>query len=186
MVKNDVTGNLVWIDLEMTGLDSAADVILEIACVITDGNLNTIAESPSLIIHQPEEKLRVMNQWCQEQHVKTGLVEAVRKSTIMLQQAEKEIFDLIRKHCPIHTGVLSGNSVWQDRVFLAKYMPKIPVYLHYRTVDVTTVKELVRRWYPQSPHTEYKKSDQHRALSDIYESIAELQHYRMHFFRQKD
>ena len=182
MAKNETPGNLVWIDLEMTGLNIANDVILEIACVITDGQFNIIAESPSIIIHQPEEKLLAMNRWCQDQHGKTGLTEAVRHSSTTQQEAEKEIFSLITKHCAIHTGVLSGNTVWQDRVFLDKYMPRISSYLHYRTVDVSTIKELVRRWYPGNSAIEYKKSDQHRALSDVYESIAELKHYKKNFF----
>lgn len=182
--KNGVIGNLVWIDLEMTGLHSATDVILEIACVITDGNLNVIAEGPSFIINQPEEKLLAMGKWCQDHHGKTGLIDAVRNSTITINYAYEEIFEFIKKHCPIHTGILSGNSVWQDRVFLDKYMPKITHYLHYRTIDVTAIKELVKRWYPQDTHIEYKKSDRHRALSDVYESIEELKWYRKNFFKE--
>lgn len=182
MAKNDIVGNLVWLDLEMTGLNIANDVILEIACVITDGNLNVIAEGPSFIIHQPEEKLAAMGKWCQDHHGKTGLTEAVRHSTTTLQQAQEETFAFIKQHCHIHTGVLAGNSVWQDRVFLDKYMPQITHYLHYRMVDVTTIKELAKRWYPQDKNIEFKKSDRHRAMSDVHESIAELQHYRNKFF----
>lgn len=182
MAKNDVVGNLVWLDLEMTGLNIAYDVILEIATVITDGNLNIIAEGPSFIIHQPEEKLAAMGKWCQDHHGKTGLTDAVRQSTISLQQAQEETLAFIKQHCPIHTGVLAGNSVWQDRVFLDKYMPSITHYLHYRIVDVSSIKELARRWYPQDNNTEYKKSDRHRALSDVYESIGELKHFRKSFF----
>jgi len=182
VAKNNIIGNLVWMDLEMTGLNITQDVILEIATVITDGNLNVIAEGPSFIIHQPEEKLAAMGKWCQDHHGRTGLTSAVRNSTITLEQAYEETFAFIKKYCPIHTGVLAGNSVWQDRVFLDKYMPHITHYLHYRIVDVTTIKELVKRWYPQNPHIEYKKNDQHRALSDVYESIAELKHFRKNFF----
>lgn len=182
VAKKDTIGNLVWLDLEMTGLVIATDVILEIATVITDGNLNIIAEGPSFIIHQPEEKLAAMSKWCQDHHGKTGLTQASIESTITLQQAQDETLAFIKEHCPIHTGVLSGNSVWQDRVFLDKYMPAITAYLHYRVIDVTSVKELVRRWYPHDKKTEYKKSDRHRALSDVYESIAELKHFRMNFF----
>lgn len=180
--KNETVGNLVWLDLEMTGLDRATDVILEIACVITDGELNIIAEGPSFIIHQPEEKLATMGKWCQDHHGKTGLTDAVRHSIISEQQAQEETFAFIKKYCPIHTGILAGNSVWQDRVFLDKYMPQITKYLHYRIIDVTTIKELVKRWYPKDKNIEYKKSDRHRALSDVYESIAELKHYRKYFF----
>jgi oligoribonuclease len=180
--KNTVIGNLVWIDLEMTGLDITTDVILEIACVITDGDLNVIAEGPSLIIHQPEEKLTSMGKWCQDHHGKTGLTDAVRNSTISLQYAYDEIVAFIKDYCPSNTGILAGNSVWQDRIFLEKYMPAITQHLHYRIVDVSTVKELLKRWYPTSKNIEYKKNDQHRALSDVYESIAELKHYRTNFF----
>lgn len=183
VAKSDVVGNLVWLDLEMTGLNIATDVILEIACVITDGNLTVIAEGPSFVIHQSEEKLAAMGKWCQDQHGKTGLIDAVRQSRVSLEHAEREILLFIKQHCPIHTAVLAGNSVWQDRVFLDKYMPSIVGYLHYRMVDVTTIKELVRRWYPQDKNIEYKKSDRHRALSDVYESISELQHYRRYFFK---
>ena len=182
MAKNDVLGNLVWLDLEMTGLVIATDVILEIATVITDGNLNVIAEGPSFIIHQPEEKLIAMGKWCQDHHGKTGLTEAVRQSTATLQQAQEETLAFIKQHCAPNTGVLAGNSVWQDRVFLDKYMPSITSYLHYRIIDVTSVKEIVRRWYPEDKKTEYQKTDRHRALSDVYESIAELKHFRMNFF----
>jgi oligoribonuclease len=182
MAQKNVVGNLVWLDLEMTGLEIATDVILEIACAITDGNLNVIAEGPSFIIHQPEEKLAAMGKWCQDHHGKTGLTDAVRASTTTLQQAEQETLEFIKKYCPIHTGLLAGNTVWQDRVFLDKYMPSITKYLHYRIVDVTAVKELVKRWYPQDPNIEFKKSDRHRALSDVQESIEELKHYRKNFF----
>jgi oligoribonuclease len=170
----------------MTGLNIANDVILEIACAITDGNLNVIAEGPSFIIHQPEEKLAAMGKWCQDHHGKTGLTESVRQSTISLEQAELETMAFIKQHCAIHTAVLAGNSVWQDRVFLDKYMPSITNYLHYRIVDVTSVKELVKRWYPHDKNIEYKKSDRHRALSDVYESIAELKHFRRYFFVSED
>lgn len=182
VAKNDVLGNLVWLDLEMTGLVIATDVILEIATVITDGNLNVIAEGPSFIIHQSDEQLGAMGKWCQDHHGKTGLTQAVRQSTTTLQQACEETLAFIKQHCAPNTGVLAGNSVWQDRVFLDKYMPSITSYLHYRIIDVTSVKEIVRRWYPEDKKTEYQKSDRHRALSDVYESIAELKHFRMNFF----
>ena len=183
VAKNEVIGNLVWLDLEMTGLNIATDVILEIACVITNGNLEVIEEGPSLIIHQPEEKLAAMGKWCQDHHGKTGLTDAVRQSTIDSAYAEDQILAFIQKHCPIHTGVLAGNSVWQDRNFLEHYMPTIPTYLHYRIVDVTSIKEMIKRWYPDDKKSEYQKTDRHRALSDVYESIAELKHFRMNFFR---
>ena len=183
MAKNETLGNMVWLDLEMTGLNVATDVILEIACVITNGNLEVIEEGPSFIINQPEEKLTAMGKWCQDHHGRTGLIEGVRQSTIDSAYAQNEIFEFIKKHCPIHTGILAGNSVWQDRVFLERYMPSIPAYLHYRIIDVTSIKEMVKRWYPDDKKNEYQKNDRHRALSDVYESIAELKHFRMNFFR---
>jgi oligoribonuclease len=183
VAKNETLGNLVWLDLEMTGLNVATDVILEIACVITNGNLEVIEEGPSFIIHQPEEKLAAMGKWCQDHHGKTGLTDAVRQSTVDSAHAEKEVLAFIQKHCALNTGVLAGNSVWQDRVFLERYMPTIPAYLHYRIVDVTSFKEMIKRWYPDDKKNEYQKNDRHRALSDVYESIAELKHFRMNFFR---
>src|SRR4030095_14027421 len=174
---------MVVLEHEMTVVKVATDVILEIACVITNGNLEVIEEGPSFIINQPEDKLAAMGKWCQDHHGRTGLIEAVRQSTIDSTYAQKEIFEFIKKHCPIHTGILAGNSVWQDRVFLERYMPSIPAYLHYRIIDVTSIKEMVKRWYPDDKKNEYQKNGRHRALSDVYESIAELKHFRMNFFR---
>jgi len=174
--------NFVWIDLEMTGLEVKKDAILEIACIITDGNLNTIAEGPSLVIHHPENVLASMNAWCKEHHTQSGLVEQVRTSTITTQQAENEVVTFIKKNCSPGTAFLAGNSVWQDRIFLQTYMPHILAYLHYRIIDVTSVKELVAQWYPNDPHVKFEKKDTHRALQDIHESIAELTHFRKYFF----
>lgn len=182
VAKNENLGNLVWLDLEMTGLDSATDVILEIACVITNGNLEIIAEGPSFIIHQPEEKLAAMGKWCQDHHGRTGLTDAVRQSTITLEHAYEEILQFIQTYCSAHTGVLAGNSVWKDRNFLQHYMPEVIAYLHYRIIDVSSLKEMIKRWYPDHKKNEYHKNDRHRALSDVYESIAELKHFRMNFF----
>lgn len=177
-----MTGNLVWIDLEMTGLNSQTDVILEIASVITDGELNIIAEGPSFIIHQPEEKLLGMDKWCTSHHAKSGLTKAVQSSSVTLDYAYAETLLFVKRYCTAKTGILSGNSIGQDRTFLAKYMPAIVDYLHYRIIDVTTIKELVARWYKNNPYNEYKKADNHRARNDVYESIAELRHYRKYFF----
>lgn len=182
VAKKEIVGNLVWIDLEMTGLTLESDVILEVSSVITDGNLNLIAEGPSFVIYQPEAKLAAMGKWCKDHHGKSGLIQAVLASTTTVQQAEEQIIAFIKEHCPPKTGILSGNSVWQDRLFLQKYMPSITAYLHYRVLDVSSVKVLVKWWYPQSPHTEYKKSDGHRARSDVFESIEELKNYRKYFF----
>lgn len=174
--------HLVWIDLEMTGLDLSKDVILEIAVTITDNNLNLIAEGPALIINQPQACLTAMNSWCQKQHTLSGLVAAVQASTITPSDAEECVLSFIQEHCKLKTGILAGNSVFQDRAFLAKYMPSIIEYLHYRIIDVSTVKELARRWYSGSPFVFFKKEETHRAQTDIRESIRELQHYRNHFF----
>lgn len=187
MEKKKPLGNFVWIDLEMTGLDVSTDVILEIATVITDGDLNVIAEGPAFVIAQPEEALLRMDRWCVEQHGKSGLTTAVLSSTTSLEHAEKETLQFIKKYCAKHTGRLAGNTVWQDRLFLKKYMPKIINHLHYRLVDVSTCKELVRHWYGKEENsrfasTEFKKSDNHRALDDVYGSIAELDYYRKNFF----
>ncbi len=174
--------NLVWIDLEMTGLNPEQDVILEIASIVTDNNLNIIEEGPSLIIHQPENKLATMSEWSQDMHTKSGLIEKVRSSSITLEQAYEQTFTFIKNHCQSQQALLCGNSVWQDRAFLRRYMPEIIEFLYYRLIDVTTVKELVLRWYPDDEHAEFVKKDTHRALTDIRESIAELRHYRKYFF----
>jgi oligoribonuclease len=174
--------NLVWIDLEMTGLDAKKDVILEIACIITDGNLTVLAEGPSLVINHSEEVLAGMDTWSKEQHMKSGLIERVRMSSITTEQAEKQVMDFIKKYCLPNTALLAGNSVWQDRIFLHTYMPSIVNYLYYRLVDVTTVKELVKHWYSDDPRIEFKKTDTHRALQDIHESIQEIKHFRKYFF----
>lgn len=176
--------NLVWIDLEMTGLCSEKDHILEIASLVTDNQLNILAQGPSLIIHQQEQALMQMNDWVLNQHMRTGLVEAVRESSITLEQAEQETLDFLKNYCQPESSPLCGNSVWKDRAFLRTDMPKLNSFLHYRVIDVTSIKELVKRWYPNDPRTEFKKQDSHRALDDIKESVAELVHYRKHFFVQ--
>lgn len=176
--------NLVWIDLEMTGLVPENDVILEIATIITDSQLNILAEGPSLVIHQSDETLAAMGEWCQKQHKKTGLIESVRASTITTEEAEEKTLTFIKEYCDPNTALLSGSSVWQDRIFLRKYMPKIIQFLYYKMVDVTTIKELVTRWYPDNPYTYVKSKDVHRALDDIRESILFLQYLRKHFFIQ--
>jgi oligoribonuclease len=174
--------NLVWIDLEMTGLDAQKDGIIEIALVITDNQLTILHEGPSLIIHQPDALLATMDTWVKNQHTKSGLVAAVQQSTITIEQAQQAVLDVIVQYCEPNTGVLCGNTIWQDRVFLMRYMPKISAYLHYRMIDVSTIKELVTRWFPGNTAAKFKKKDAHRALTDIVESIAELEHYRKNFF----
>jgi oligoribonuclease len=181
MMKRDQ--NLVWIDLEMTGLNSATDVILEIATIITDSQLNIIAEGPVLIIHQPDDVLAAMGEWCQKQHGKTGLTEAVRVSTVTLEDACQQTLAFIKEYCAPQTALLSGSSIWQDRVFLQRYMPSIVDYLYYKMIDVTTVKELVTRWYPNNPNVPVKPKDGgHRALDDIRGSINALKLLRESFF----
>lgn len=173
---------LVWIDLEMTGLNPATDVILEIATIITDGQLNVIAHGPSLVIYHPEEALNRMIDVVRNIHSKSGLINAVRNSSITVAEAERQTLEFIKRHCTHYQGLLAGNSVWNDRNFIAQYMPKIKEYLNYRLIDVTSIKELINQWYPNSPHRDFVKPENHRALEDIEFSIAELAHYKKHFF----
>lgn len=170
---------LVWIDLEMTGLNYHNDVILEIASIITDSDLNIIATGPNLIIHHSDEVLERMDQWCTEQHTKTGLYKAVQESKISLEQAEEETLKFLIQHCVKHTAPLCGNTVWFDKLFLKKDMPLIDDFLHYRIVDVTTLKVMINLWTNKDAH--FKKENTHRALDDIKESIAELKFYKENF-----
>lgn len=172
----------VWIDLEMTGLRPEVDSILEIATIITDSELNIIDQGPEIVIAQPEEKLAVMDDFVTKLHAKSGLTEKVRASKISLEQAQDETLSFIAKHCEKNSACLAGNSVWQDRAFLYVYMPNIINYLHYRLLDVSSIKLVIKRWYAENKNIEFKKSDTHRALVDIQESIEELKHYRKYFF----
>ena len=144
--------NLVWMDLEMTGLDPDLEVIIEIASLVTDQDLNILAEGPCLAIHQSDEILARMDAWNQKHHNASGLVERVRKSKITTEEASRQTLAFIKQYCPENTAPLCGNSITQDRKFLAKYMDELHEYLHYRSVDVTSIKELVRRWYPDGPN----------------------------------
>ncbi|UNE35894.1 oligoribonuclease [Vermiphilus pyriformis] len=177
---------LVWIDLEMTGLNSALDTILEIATIITDNQLNVVATGPHLIIGHTQEQLDNMDPWCINTHGKSGLSALALQSKITVHEAERQTLEFIKMYCPLHKAYLAGNTVWQDRIFLHKYMPSIVHYLHYRLVDVTTVKNMVNMWYASWPEREFKKTDGHRALSDIRQSIAELEHYRAVFFKKPE
>lgn len=172
---------LVWIDLEMTGLDYQTDVILEIASIVTDGDLHIIATGPNLIIHQPDEILNKMNTFCTELHNKTGLFQSSQQSTITVEQAEAETLSFLEQHCKKNDAPLCGNSVWFDKLFLKKDMPLIYDFLHYRIVDVTTLKVMINLWTKH--HATFKKKNVHRALDDIKESIAELQFYKEHFIK---
>ena len=174
--------SLVWIDLEMTGLKAEIDVILEIATIITDNNLNILAQGPSYIIHQPEAALALMDPVVRTMHTKSGLLDKVQKTDVTIHEATEETLAFIKQYVAPNSGVLAGNSVWQDRTFLIKYMPHITNYLHYRIIDVSTIKELVQNWYPNNSQIKFKKPDNHRAMEDIDASIKELAHYRKHFF----
>lgn len=174
--------NLLWIDLEMTGLNASRDVILEIAALVTDKDLNLLADGPELVINQPADNLAHMDQWVRDHHTKSGLLAAVQGSKVSTAQAEEQVLQFAMEYGQKGKMILCGNSIWQDRVFLQQYMPKLIAFLHYRMIDVTSVKELVQRWYPNSPHKDFKKADSHRALTDIKESVAELGHYRKYFF----
>ena len=171
-------------DLEMTGLDPARDVIVEIATLVTDDELAVVAEGPDLVIHQPPEALAAMNDVVREMHTASGLLEAISASTVELEEAGERTLAFIREHVPTAGSVpLCGNSIGTDRRFLDAHLPAIDRYLHYRSVDVSTVKELVRRWYPEVLEAADRKAGAHRALDDIRESVAELRFYRERVFR---
>lgn len=175
VAKNEY--NLVWLDMEMTGLDPANNVILEVAVVITDGQLNVLAESESYAIAQPEAELAKMDKWNVSTHTRSGLIERVKSAGIEIALAEKELLKLIKKYIYKNKSPLCGNTIYQDRKFIVKYMPELESYLHYRNVDVSSIKELARRWYPEILDG-FKKHNKHEALADIHESIEELRYYR--------
>jgi len=173
---------LVWMDLEMSGLEPERDVILEIATLITDASLTILVEGPVLAIHQPDPVLETMDDWNREHHGASGLTARVRASQVSTAEAEAQSLAFIAAHCTVRSSPLCGNSIHQDRRFIARYMPQLDRYLHYRNIDVSTVKELVSRWYPDGPPPPEKKHA-HLALDDIRESIEELRFYRAHYFR---
>ena len=174
---------LVWMDLEMTGLEPGRNVIVEIATIVTDDDLNIVAEGPELVVHQREEALALMEQVVIDMHTKSGLLDQIRASTITLEDAGAQTLTFIKEHAPEARKVpLCGNSIGMDRRFLAAYLPEIENHLHYRSIDVSSVKELVRRWYPGLLNTRVQKAGSHRALDDIRESINELRFYREHIF----
>ena len=173
--------NLVWLDLEMTGLDVETEVIIEIATIVTDSRLNVLEEGPSIVINQDSEILDQMDNWNTKQHTTSGLLERVKESPVTLTEAENETLKFIKQYCPPKTSPLCGNSISHDRKFLAKYMKELHGYFHYRNIDVTSIKELVIRWYPNGIKIP-KKSDTHLALIDVRESIEELKFYRKNFF----
>ena len=174
---------LVWIDLEMSGLDIQRDKILEIVCLITDIELNIVAEKEPIVISQPQELIENMDRWNILHHTQSGLVDALRKSKWSTEEAEREILDFVKEYCEPQEAPLCGNSVWMDRLFLRMQMPLLEQYLYYRVIDVSTVKQLANFWYGKPGEELYKKKNAHRALDDIKESIEELKFYREHFFK---
>jgi oligoribonuclease len=174
--------HLAWLDMEMTGLDPDGDRIIEIAIVVTDSRLATVAEAPVLAIHQPDAVLDAMDDWNKSTHRKSGLVDRVRASTLSAAVAEEQMLAFLAGHVPAKTSPMCGNSICQDRRFLARGMPRLEAYFHYRNLDVSTLKELARRWRPDLARGVVKQG-KHEALADIYESIEELKYYREHFLR---
>jgi len=173
------SSHLIWIDLEMTGLNPLKDRIIEMATVVTDKDLNIIAEGPCVAIHQPEKVMEEMDDWNKQHHGESGLWQRVRDSNINCRQAEKMTLEFLSELVPIHTSPMCGNSICQDRRFLATWMPELETYFHYRHIDVSTIKELIRRWNPDLLEG-FSKTGQHLALADVKESIAELHYYRQH------
>ena len=174
---------LVWMDLEMTGLDHTRDLIVEIATIVTDDELQIIAEGPDLVVHAPDDVLAAMDPVVVDMHTRSGLLDAIRVSTMTVEEAGARTLEFIAAHVPTPASVpLCGNSIGTDRRFLARWLPSIESYLHYRSVDVSSIKELVRRWYPTEIGAAPRKAGLHRALDDIRSSIEELQFYRERFF----
>lgn len=174
--------NLIWLDMEMSGLMPDADRILELAAVVTDPELNVIAESPVLVIHQSDEVIDGMDAWNKGTHGRSGLIEKVKASTLDEVAATEIMIEFLKKHVPAGKSPMCGNSICQDRRFMARYMADLEKYFHYRNLDVSTFKELARRWKPVV-YSGFKKASRHEALADIYESIDELRYYREHFIK---
>lgn len=174
--------NLVWLDCEMSGLDPEKERLLEIAVVITGPNLTPRIEGPVLVIHQTDAVLNAMDAWNKGTHGKSGLIDKVKASTISEADAEAQMIEFISRYVPRNGSPMCGNSIGQDRRFLVKYMPKLEAYFHYRNLDVSTIKELAKRWKPEV-YNAFKKHQRHTALADVHESIDELQHYREQFLR---
>jgi oligoribonuclease len=169
--------NLVWLDMEMTGLVPDSDRVIELAMVVTDAQLNILAESPVQVIHQPDEVLDAMDSWNKSTHAKSGLIDRVRASLLDEAQVEAQAIAFLREYVPANTSPMCGNSICQDRRFMARWLPKLEAYFHYRNLDVSTLKELVRRWKPDLAKG-FAKEGKHEALADILESIEELKYYR--------
>ncbi len=180
LAKSDL--NLVWLDCEMTGLDPEKERLLEIAVIVTGPHLTPRIEGPVLVIHQSDEQLNKMDAWNKGTHGKSGLIDKVKASTLTEAEAEQQLLDFIKKYVPKSASPMCGNTISQDRRFLVKYMPRLEGYFHYRNLDVSTLKELSRRWKPEV-YSAFKKQQRHTALADVHESIDELAHYREHFIR---
>lgn len=178
-------GLIVWMDMEMSGLEPDTDRILEIATIVTDGDLRILAEGPELVVHQPDSVLSGMDDWNRKHHGESGLTERVRQSKISEQEAESQTLAFLQQWCELRTAPLAGNSIHQDRRFLARYMRRIDAHLHYRMIDVSTVKELAVRWFPTAVDRMPRKKNAHRALDDIKESIDELRYYRNQVFASR-
>lgn len=177
--------NLIWIDLEMTGLDPERDRIIEIATLVTDANLNILAEGPTIAVHQSDAQLALMDEWNVRTHTGSGLVDRVKASTVSEHDAELATIEFLKQWVPAGKSPICGNSIGQDRRFLFKYMPQLEAYFHYRYLDVSTLKELARRWKPEILDG-FKKQGTHQAMDDIRESVAELAYYREHFIVNRD
>jgi len=174
--------HLIWIDLEMTGLNPDSDLIIEIATVVTDKDLNILAQGPVLAVHQSDEALAAMDDWNQKHHGGSGLIDRVKASTINAAEAERLTIEFLKQWVPENTSPICGNSIGQDRRFLYRFMPKLEAYFHYRNIDVSTLKELAARWAPEVKEG-FNKESTHQALQDIIESIEELRYYREHFIK---
>ena len=174
--------HLLWIDMEMTGLNPDSDRIIEVAMIVTDANLVTVAEAPVLVVHQSDEILDAMDNWNKSTHGRSGLIDKIKASTMAEAVAEEQMLAFVSRHVPTRTSPMCGNSICQDRRFLARWMPKLEAYFHYRNLDVSTLKELVKRWKPEIAKG-LTKHGKHEALADIQESIEELKYYREHFLK---
>jgi len=173
---------LVWLDMEMTGLNPDTDRVIEIAMVITDANLETVVESPVLVVRQPDSVLDGMDSWNKSTHAKSGLIDKVKASTLDEAAAQAQLLEFLKEYVPERTSPMCGNSICQDRRFMARWLPQLEAYFHYRNLDVSTLKELAKRWKPEIANG-IKKHGKHEALADIYESIEEMRHYRDNFLK---
>jgi oligoribonuclease len=175
-------GNLVWVDMEMSGLNPDTDRVLEIAAVVTDSQLELIAEGPVLVVHQDQRVLAAMDSWNTATHARSGLTERVRASRLDEAGAQGQMLEFLQRLVPAGKSPMCGNSICQDRRFMARWLPQLEAYFHYRNIDVSTLKELARRWKPDV-YRNFEKKSRHEALADIYESIDEMRHYRRHFIQ---